>query len=233
MLLLKVKLLRVKDINQRVSKIEVLLQKINFLVSNIKDSTNNSTITAEFELIRKYIDELQTIAAQNIITNDVPSVPLNKSTQIKETEDVKTNEEVIEKKVVETEIKEEAVPEKKIVTNAEPEFPAVNGYPEENDSPSLNEKLKVEEKDLSEIAVTQKVNDLKTAIDINQKFRYINELFDGDVDAFSQALNRLNNCNNLPEAQEILNVELKNKYQWDEEQEAVTSLQDFLSRRYA
>ena len=112
---------------------------------------------------------------------------------------------------------------------AESSTSIVNGM---DDKPTLNEILKKEDAPLAETAVKTKISNLKTAIDINQKFSFINELFNGDVDAFTQALNQLNSFDNHQAAKEYLTVDLKAKYNWTDDVKSLTELSEFVERRY-
>ena len=205
------------DINQRISKIEVLLQKINFLVSNVKENQNETTAEAEIRLIQSYIAELHDISKDrepsNLVKTTPPVVPSIEKTETSSTPKVEEKQPVVDEAA--TKAMEE------VVTSE-------NGS---EDQPTLNETLKQEEKDLAETVVATKIKDLKTAIDINQKFAFINELFNGDVDEFSQALDKLNSCSDLTSANHFLNVDLKEKHKWDQEP-ALNSLKDFVTRRY-
>ena len=67
------------------------------------------------------------------------------------------------------------------------------------------------------------VNDLQSAIGVNERFLYINELFEGDGDAYNTTLVKLDAFANLPEALKYVRNELSEKYTWDQEQESTIS----------
>ena len=58
------------------------------------------------------------------------------------------------------------------------------------------------------------MKDLKDAIGINEKFLFINELFDGNLQDYSEALNKLNAFENLQSAENIFSVDLVTRYSW-------------------
>lgn len=223
------------DLNQRISKIEVLLQKIDFLVSNVKESHNEATADAEFRLIQSYISELHEISKNLTETKDTAQDSIAHAVKAPTIEKIQQpmavdNTAVVKPTVIEANEEPKEIEEPK--ASKELDVPPMDQSNGTEDPPSLNEALKQEEKDLAETVVTSKINNLKTAIDINQKFTYINELFNGDVDSFSQALDRLNSFNELSEANQYLNEELKSKYEWNEEA-SLSSLQEFVTRRYS
>jgi hypothetical protein len=78
----------------------------------------------------------------------------------------------------------------------------------------------------------QPIKDLKNAIGINEKFLFINELFDGNMHEYNDALTRIqSNCTTLNEAEEILNT-LKNHYQWNENKSSVSLFRNLIERRF-
>lgn len=77
-----------------------------------------------------------------------------------------------------------------------------------------------------------KIDDLTVAIGLNQKFRFIKELFGGDADAYNQALKKLNTCDSISTARELVEQELKTTYEWDEEDQLTLTFLSLIERRY-
>ena len=77
------------------------------------------------------------------------------------------------------------------------------------------------------------INDLQSAIGLNERFLYINELFAGDGDAYNAAVLQLDSFANLPEALKYVRAELSDRYTWDQEQESTISFYSLIERRYA
>jgi hypothetical protein len=77
-----------------------------------------------------------------------------------------------------------------------------------------------------------KIDDLNVAIGLNQKFRFIKELFDGDSDAYKKAVKNLNQCADYSEAQQIIENELMKPYGWDEENQTTMVFLGLVERRY-
>jgi hypothetical protein len=77
------------------------------------------------------------------------------------------------------------------------------------------------------------VNDLQSAIGVNERFLYINELFAGDGDAYRDAVQQLDSFANLPEALKYVRAELSDRYTWDQEQESTISFYSLIEKRYA
>ena len=81
---------------------------------------------------------------------------------------------------------------------------------------------------------TQKkpITDLKAAIGINEKFQFINELFEGNMQEYNIAINQLDSLANLHEATTYINS-LKEIYRWENETPVLTHFKDLLERRYS
>jgi hypothetical protein len=77
----------------------------------------------------------------------------------------------------------------------------------------------------------EKVNDLKAAIGINEKFSFINELFDGSLKNYEDAIARLNHCGSVEEAGKALD-ELQSQYSWDAENSITQSFIDLVYRKF-
>lgn len=76
------------------------------------------------------------------------------------------------------------------------------------------------------------VNDLKRAMGINERFLYANELFGGDMEAFSRAVEELNHVETEVDANRLLDENLAAKYRWNEEDETVVAFKSLVSRRF-
>jgi hypothetical protein len=99
---------------------------------------------------------------------------------------------------------------------------------------SVNERLNSEanvDKRLGS-KLRQPVTDLKSAIGINDRFHFINELFEGDMRVYDEMLTSLNTCASLRDALSIFE-NTKISRGWNTELESVNKLLDFIHRRYA
>jgi len=76
-----------------------------------------------------------------------------------------------------------------------------------------------------------RVNDLRQSIGINEKFLFINELFNGDMGRYNKAIDELNELKTLKGA-EIFLLELKVQNQWDSELDAFLKLKDLTERKF-
>ncbi|MBN2212997.1 MAG: hypothetical protein JW723_02030 [Bacteroidales bacterium] len=94
---------------------------------------------------------------------------------------------------------------------------------------SLNENM-IQSKgiyDLSTRLQTKPISNIQNAIGLNDKFLFINELFDGETDKYNQTIEILNNATHFNEAYNYL-VE---KFQWDMDSEPVQKILDLIRRK--
>lgn len=79
--------------------------------------------------------------------------------------------------------------------------------------------------------VIERISFPKLNININDKFRFINELFSGNANEYQMAIEQLNATTNMHEATVFLNG-LKEIYDWKEDNELVKSLMNLVAKRF-
>ena len=157
-------------------------------------------------------------------------------------------------------VDEELAPAKKSMSDSyEPYYPGLNpkamdgevetGYPSYSGKssaptlgehfasqfPSLNDQLsmkKGEDRSLGSRKQRSQINDLTKSIDLNLKFTFVRELFNGNARLLSEELGNLNDCTRLESALSLFE-EMKQKYRWKEETEAVQQLYELILRKFA
>ncbi len=77
------------------------------------------------------------------------------------------------------------------------------------------------------------ISNIKEVIGVNEKFLFINELFDGNIQEYYDAIARLNDAGNMQLAFDYLN-ELGKKFSWDNSRSTATieKLAGYIQRRY-
>jgi hypothetical protein len=76
------------------------------------------------------------------------------------------------------------------------------------------------------------VNDLRITIGINDKFLFINELYDGNMRIYDEAIQKLNDCTTLAQA-DLLLLDLKIAYNWDSESPTVKKFVELARKKFA
>jgi len=76
------------------------------------------------------------------------------------------------------------------------------------------------------------IADIKSAIGINDRFQFSNELFQGNMQEYEIGIQQLNSSENIDSAMVYFNS-LKKLYNWDMENETVIRLLELVERRYS
>ena len=97
---------------------------------------------------------------------------------------------------------------------------------------SINEAFSDQPASLAQRLNKKPVANLKTAITINQKFKFISDLFKNDVDAFEKAIDRLNSCTSYIEADEFIQNGLTSRFEWEMKSPTVREMMDLVERRF-
>lgn len=97
---------------------------------------------------------------------------------------------------------------------------------------SLNDTLRQDESDLAHHLRPEVLLDLRQAVGINDRFRYISELFQGDAALFDQAIGVLNDISDFTEAIEWIDRFLLVARNWNPEDALVRQFYGLLRSRF-
>jgi hypothetical protein len=100
-------------------------------------------------------------------------------------------------------------------------------------SRELNEKLKETTREVAHKLQDTPIKDLRKAIGINDRYLYINELFNGDEAMFERSVKTLNQFSILPEAEFWMQRELRIKLAWKEDNALVRQFVQLVRRRFS
>ncbi|MBE9491466.1 MAG: hypothetical protein IMY70_01160 [Bacteroidetes bacterium] len=102
----------------------------------------------------------------------------------------------------------------------------------QNQSITLADKfLDPDDKSIAAKIKNNPIIDLKIAIDINDKFLFIKELFKNNIKDYNEAIENLNSINSIEETTKYLE-ELKEKYKWNDKMEYLIKLREIVERKY-
>jgi hypothetical protein len=87
----------------------------------------------------------------------------------------------------------------------------------EKKSVSLNEKLKKDFTVLSDKLKTTKKKNIKELFEVNERYKFIEELFGGSAEQFNKALNDLGKIKSRSEAERCID-NIRSKYGWEKKQ---------------
>ncbi|MCC9167786.1 hypothetical protein [Pontibacter harenae] len=103
-----------------------------------------------------------------------------------------------------------------------------------NDRPTLNDNFRKETPaSLADSHSNRKIDSLKNSISINQRFSFINELFDGDNLTYYQMISTLDGFTTPEQAFNYVNHEIAPKYDWSKKQENVQKLLKLIERKFS
>lgn len=127
------------------------------------------------------------------------------------------------------------VPEPSPQEAAQVPAPEMNGPAAQlpGQEPSLNDKLRAAQKELADELQAAPVKDLRKAIGINDRYLYINELFQGNEAMFERSLKTLNTFTILPEAEFWMQRELRMKLGWKDGDPLVQQFIQLVKRRFS
>ncbi|WP_420146930.1 hypothetical protein [Spirosoma sp.] len=77
------------------------------------------------------------------------------------------------------------------------------------------------------------IESVARSISLNQKFRFINQLFNGNTSAYNQAVEEIDTLTNYGQALDLISDRYASQYLWDMNSDEVNELVDILKRRFA
>ena len=88
-------------------------------------------------------------------------------------------------------------------------------------------------KEVADKIALEPIKDLRAAIGINDKFQFMETLFNKEEVVFESSIKTINAFKNFAEAQFWIKQNLRNKYQWDEESAVVIAFDQLVKRRFS
>ena len=98
--------------------------------------------------------------------------------------------------------------------------------------PDINEAFATEDSTISGHLQKQPITDLMSAIGLNERYLYANDLFEGDMQEFKNAIKMLNEFESVMEAKSFFESGLRNTYGWEDDNELAQALFNLIERRY-
>ncbi len=104
---------------------------------------------------------------------------------------------------------------------------------EEKDSgATFIEKLNLQDRSIASAFTGGKLDSLIGAFGLNERLRFINNLFDGSSELFSDAVKALDSQSDLDAAKQKIDS-LASEHSWDPEDDNVLEFMNYVNRRYA
>lgn len=121
---------------------------------------------------------------------------------------------------------------KPLASSAEP-LNTLNDKLAGNRPVALNEKLALKPNTTTIAEAQPKIDSLRGAISINQRFSFINELFNGENMEYHAAIEHLDTLPTADAARRYVNEDLAQRYQWVRKEEHVNKLLRLIERKFA
>ncbi|KAB1062800.1 hypothetical protein [Salibacter halophilus] len=166
--------------------------------------------------------ESETLSGEKPDEQKTEPVEEKKEEEIEEEQPKADSEDSAEKTEDRSEEKSEEVEEKSAEKGSDHEVEEKSTI--EDSSPSNNS--------LADYLGSKRIDDLKTAIGLNERFLFSNELFDGNMEAFNRALSELNHLESYEHANNYVEKQLKPTYEWDMESETTVAFMSLIQRRF-
>ena len=103
------------------------------------------------------------------------------------------------------------------------------------EKPAVKERKgpkKTADETMAEKLQHKRIADLKAAIGINEKFQFINELFEGNMKEYNCAVDQVNSFSSHAEAESYI-ANLKDVYKWQPDNHIAESFMELVERRFA
>jgi hypothetical protein len=197
-------------------KYKAFEQKVNPVVSTEEPAAKVSDPKVEAE--KKEVVEEPTIDFSMFSVEEEEEAPIQEDIKVEVEPDPEVEPEIIPEPTVEkvdsivVELKEEA--------------------PVSQPGTSFLDRIQSADTSLNARFNGTKLDTLVGAFGLNQKLMYINELFDGSSESFSDAIKSLDSKSSMEDAKETVTA-LASKFEWDAEEESVIEFMAVLNRRYA
>ncbi|WP_160713389.1 hypothetical protein [Chitinophaga solisilvae] len=98
---------------------------------------------------------------------------------------------------------------------------------------SLNDKLRQQQLEVAQKLGEMPVKDLRSAIGINDKYQFIQELFRGDTDLYERSVKTINECSSMQEADYWIQREIKIIQGWQDDHHLVKHFYSLLRKRFS
>lgn len=235
------------DLKENLKNLSKDIQDIGKLVENLKNNSDVSTVELDFLKVRIHdlYDSVVGVSWQmkldksgDIIRDGEPAdeqnVIIEKPEERKETAEERIVEEVEIQDPGDEEEKVDFLKEKQEDILLQPsskvrEKTNVLSDKYQNRQNYRNEALKNEKpaQDIASKYHDQPIQDIGAAIGINEKFRYIRELFDGNSTLYNKTINSLNTVESEADAIRYL----QENFSWDMEEKLAKRLMDLTRRK--
>lgn len=212
--------------NAGIIELELLLDKINLLFTQIRKEGEMTKV--DHDLLARYIDQFRETLDPAFA--QLPSLN-GREVHLPREEEIKKSVPDISDRIPEKQKihlpEQETVPEKE--EKISEKKPGDELHEKENADLNLNAKLSKEKVTLVD-KINKPVQDLRSAIGLNEKFFFIRELFHGDHNAYESVIRKLNAFPSFDVAAKYIEQDLSATYGWSDKSQVDRLLQVVLEK---
>jgi len=184
---------------------------------------------AEDETV-EVVEKIETIE-EVVIEEPVVVPPPPSEPEPKPEPKVAQPEPIIEKQVPVKEIEPKEKPSEQPEDNTSSPQTTYDLFSGNSDNAVAEKFQATEEQSLADKMQKSSITNIREAIGINEKFLFINELFNGDLGRYNKILDDINDLPTKKGVDTYL-LELKIQFQWADENEAYVKLKELLDRKF-
>ncbi len=240
---LKMHLNRIKNDDYKMHKVDVdlLIEKTRQLYGKLIN-LDGLTGSVEMEIVKEVDQQVKVITTEKelkeepLTVNEMPEGMIDP-----EEREVETIMDITEVGVPAEEKTQQAEPEEnKVVEKSEEDLSEKKEVQVRSTidlfstsaEPTLGDKFKSDEQPTIADKITKNpINELREAIGINEKFLFINELFNGDMGRYNKIIDELDQLQTMEGVNTYL-LELKIQNQWSDNNPALLKLTELLHRKF-
>lgn len=175
------------------------------------------------------LEEVPTLASHIPPADDIPTLAAHTPPAIPEQESVQPEPLPYSPYLPQAQKQPESAPRPNRPKIMFEDIPSTDAVPVKE----LNERLKEQTREVAQKLQDVPIKDLRKAIGINDRYLYINELFNGDEAMFERSVKTLNQFSILPEAEFWMQRELRIKLGWKEDNTLVQQFVQLVRRRFS
>ena len=226
-------------------EIRSLLDKIRDHVSNwtegkgVPSLLDIDVVKGDIRMLYRLLDDLPVneVAAEKAEERKIREMDEREIAPDEAPADESGKKKTVLQKKEEEEKEKEKEKEKKPPQRTEPDLPDLfstqtGSHTDQSETKTVADKIGNEkkEKSIGEQIGHDKLSDLKKAIGINDKFFFINELFEGDLNEYNKAIDKFNEIATEEEILDFFESQVKTR-SWNRDSEACIKLKDIIGRK--
>lgn len=191
-----------------------------------KEDNSSEAIEQMFEATSEPLDDsIENEASSNFFAERKSESQIE-SQEPKESESAEVIEEASEEEAIEPEMNHA------VKDQTEEAIGEFESKQELSSKPDINEAFASADSSLSGLLQKQPIADLMSAIGLNERYLYANDLFEGDMQEFKNAIKMLNEFESGEEAKAFFDSGLRSTYNWEDDNTLAQALFNLVERRY-